>query len=223
MKRMWRMVGIAAVVAILGVAAVGTAAYAQEADDGHPFDYVQKFKEALAGALGISVEAYDAAVDQAQEQVVGEAVTGGWLTEDQAELLQWRMDQAPGAEMRGKGFGRMGPGPRGGNQLISITADELGMSLTDLLTELQAGKSIADVAAEKGVDVQAIADTYLAEIEEDLNEAVAEGRITQKQGDYRLEQAGERVTDQLNNTWEEGFRGGRRPGGMKDLSGLGES
>jgi hypothetical protein len=101
----------------------------------------------------------------------------------------------------GKGFGGFGRGMFGpGNSLISIAADELGMSLTDLLTELQDGKSIADVAAEKGVDTGAIVDAYLADLKENLDEAVAEGRITQKQADYQLELAQERAIDQLDNT-----------------------
>jgi hypothetical protein len=55
-------------VAILGVAAVGAVAFAQEAKDGSngPFEFAGKFKEALAGILGISVDEYNAAVDKAQ-------------------------------------------------------------------------------------------------------------------------------------------------------------
>jgi hypothetical protein len=108
-----------------------------------------------------------------------------------------------------------------GNSLVSIAADQLGMSLTDLLTQLQDGKSIADVAAEKGVDTGAIVNGYLAELKADLDEAVAEGRITQKQADYSLEQAEERAVDQLDNTWEDGFRGGGHRGGMMGFPGMG--
>jgi hypothetical protein len=219
MKRLWRAVGIATLVAILGVAALGAVAFAQD-DGGFPFDFHGRFREAVASALGVSVEEYDAAVSQAQDQVVDEAVTEGWLTEEQAELFKWRMDQAPRAGLRGMGKGLRGIGPHlhgGPDSLVSIAADELGMSLTDLLTELQAGKSIADVAAEQGVDAQAIADPYLAQLKENLDESVVEGKITQKQADYALEQAGERVKDQLNRTWEDGMRrfpGGGRPGRM---------
>lgn len=221
MKKAWKIVGIGALVAILGVAAVGAVAYAQDEDNGYPFDFAGKFKEAVAGILGISVEDYDAAVEQAQDQVVDQAVTEGWLTEDQAEMLRWRMDQAPHAGMWGMGrdFGRLG---RGTNQL-SLAAEALDMSLTDLLTALQEGKSIAEIATEQGVETQSIVDAYLAEIQENLDEAVAEGRITQNQADYQLERAEERATDLLERTWEEGFRGhGGRPGGKMGFPGLGD-
>jgi hypothetical protein len=61
------------------------------------------------------------------------------------------------------------------------------MSLTDLLSELQDEKSIADVAADQRVDPQAIVSSYLAALRDDMDEAVAEGRITQNQADYALQ------------------------------------
>lgn len=224
MKRFWKLAGIAAVVAILGVAAVGAVVYAQDDGTGGPFDFHGKFREALANILGVSVEEYDAAVEQAQSQVVDEALAEGWLTEEQAELLQWRMDQAPGFGMRemGKGFGRLGHGMIGGHDnLVSIAADKLDMKLTELLTELQDGKSIADVAGEKGVDTQGIVNEYLAQVKENLDEAVAAGRITQNQADYQLQQVEQRVTDHLENTGFEGFRGGGRRGGPMGFPGPG--
>jgi hypothetical protein len=226
MKKLYKIVGIATMVAILGVAAVGAVAYAQDGDGSSgPFDFAARFKEALATTLGITVDEYDAAVEQAQNQVVDEAVAEGWLTQDQADLLQWRLDQAPGAgfglpEM-GRGFGGFGPGMMGGAEdLLSIAADELGIKLTELLTELQDGKSIAGVAAEKGVDTQVIVDAYLAQIQEDLDQAVAAGRITQKQADYQLQQVEQRVTDRLDVTGLGGFGGGRH-GGPRGLPGPG--
>jgi polyhydroxyalkanoate synthesis regulator phasin len=225
MKRFWKFAGIATLIAILGVAAVGAVAYAQDDGEGFPFDFRGKFKETLAEILGVSVEEYDAAVDQAQQQVVDEALTEGWLTEDQAEMFRWQMDQAPGFGMRGmgKGFGEFDRGMFGrGDKLVSVAADELGMELPDLLTELQNGKSIADVAGEKGVDTQVIIDAYKAQVKEQLDSAVEEGRMTQKQADYSLQQAEEHATDQLDNTWEGGFRGfpgGGHPGRMPGFPG----
>jgi hypothetical protein len=228
MKKAWKIVGIATLVAILGVAAIGAVAFAQDDDGtGWPFDFGQKFREAVANILGISVEKYDAAVEQAREQVVDQALEEGWLTEDQAERMQERMDQGFGAWGMGKGLmgprgGFMGPHMgfmgRGGDSLLDLAAEKLGMSVQDLFAELQDGKSIADVASDKGVDVQDIADAYLAQLEENLKQAVEDGNITQNQADWMLEQAQEMVPDQLNNTWDHcapgGLRGGGRPGRM---------
>lgn len=224
MKELWKWVGIAGLVAIVGLAAVGGVAYAQDEEGTSPFDFMGNFKEALAGILGVSVEEYDAAVTQAQEQVVHEAVTDGWLTEEQAELWQWRMEHAPGGGkgdmpfgLRGldHGIGKLGDG------LLSIAAEQLDLSLTELLTELQDGQSISSLAKDRGVDAQAIADAYLAGLQAELDEAVADGDMTQKQADYALEQAGARVTEQLDATGLGGMRGpGGRRGGMMGLPGM---
>jgi len=220
LKRLWKIAGIAMLVAVLGIAAVGVAAFAQ-GDTGtsdSPFDYVTKFKEALAGILGISVDEYDAAVDKAEQQVVDQAVSEGLLTEEQAEKLQQRLE---GMGM-GRAFGKMGRGMGGisGVSLRSVAADKLGMELADLNTELQNGKTIAALAEEKGVDTQTIVDAYLAQVKEKLDEKVASGDITQVQADTQLEQAKTSATEQLDSTWEGFGHGGRGHGGMMG-SGMG--
>jgi len=213
LKRLWKTVGIAMLVAVLGIAAVGVAAFAQ-GDTGtsdSPFDYVTKFKEALAGILGISVDEYDAAVDKAEQQVVDQAVSEGLLTEEQAEQLQSRLDRASAGAGLGRAFGKMDRGLGGvsGVSLRSVAADKLGMELADLLAELENGKTIAALAEEKGVDAQAIVDAYLAQVKEKLNEKVAAGDLTQAQADTQLEQATTRATEKLDSTWQGHESGGR--------------
>lgn len=218
MKRLWKIAGIATiaaiVVAVLGIAAVGVAAFAQGDTDttGSTFDYVTKFKEALAGILGISVDEYDAAVDKAEQQVIDQAVSEGRLTEEQAQELQSRLDRAVTGAGLGKAFGKMdkGMGHISGVSLRSVAAEKLGMELEDLLTELENGKTIAALAEEKGVDTQTIVDAYLAQVKEKLDEKVAGGDITQEQADLQLEQAKTRATEKLTGTWEgPEHRGGR--------------
>jgi hypothetical protein len=46
---------------------------------------------------------------------------------------------------------------------LKTAADTLGMTPAELRTELQSGKSIADVAKEKNVDVQKVVDALVAE------------------------------------------------------------
>jgi len=240
MKKGWKIAGIAMLVAILGVAAVGTVVFAQDTQDQPPtpFDFAAKFREAIASALGITVDQFDAAVEKAQNQVVDEAATEGWLTDQQAEVLKWRLDQQPEGGMWGfgKGFGdlgRFGFGRRmggflggfGGDNLLSIAANELDMSLTDLLNELQSGKTIADVAGENGVDTQVIIDAALAQLQTRLTEAVTNGNMTQTQADYLLAQAKTRITNELDSTWQ-GFGGRMRGGwggGMKEAPAVPES
>ena len=216
MRRFWKIAGIATLVAVLAVGALGAVALAQEgSDDGSGWNLRERLHQAIASILGISVEEYETAVDTAQGQVLEEAVADGWLTQEQADRMQERMNLDAGARWMGKGF----PGGRGawgmhGNSLFSVAADELGMEWSELTAELQEGKSIAEVAEEKGVDPQTIADAYLAQVAETLAEAVEDERITQKQADSMLENITETIDDQL-----EAACGGCFPGGFMGRGG----
>lgn len=238
MRKFWKIAGIALLVAILGGAAIGAVALAQDGEDGDgfPFNFRERLHETVADILGISVDEYDAALESAQERVLGEAVKDGWLTQDQADRMQERMDEGFGRGMHG-GFpgtrgDKFGPG-RGSfmgapeNSLLGVAAEKLNITQQELQDELQDGKSIADVASEKGVELQGIADAYLAQLEESLNQAVEDGRITQNHADLMLTRAQENVMDQLENTWENcmpgGTWGGGRPSRFRDFPGQGES
>lgn len=226
MSKFWKIAGIATVVAVLAVGALGTVALAQEGTTSSSgWNFREKMQEAIASILGISVEKYQAAIDTAEEQVLEQAVADEWLTQEQADRLQEHLDSVPEQDRFGRGsFGmpRM-PGLRG-ESLISVAAEQLGMSQSDLVDELQAGKSIAEIATEKGVDAQTIADAYLAQVREKLAEAVENGDITQKQADAMLENMAEQLAEQLEAAGGKclpgGFRGHGGPrgafGGPKD-------
>jgi hypothetical protein len=210
---------------------MGAVAFAQEDGGGAdwPFDFRQRTKEATAVILGISVDDYTAAVDQAHEQVLGDAVAEGWLTQEQADTMKERRAGGPGRPGQGKGM----LGMRAGKAFdrpdspLAIAAEELGLSVQDLRAELHDGKTVADVAAEKGVDLETINDAYLAALVENLNTAVEDGKITQERADWTLEQAAERLPDLFEQTWEERmpgkFRGGKGPGRFEGFPGQSDS
>jgi DNA-directed RNA polymerase specialized sigma subunit len=144
---------------------------------------------------------------------------------------QGGMDQAmmPGGDAFGPGFGpgpggpgQMGQGGRqGGNPVLEIVAEKLGMTSDELMTELQAGKSIADVAAEKNVSVDTLVDAILAPRSDRLKEMVTNGRLTQEQADARLAEMKSKVTERLN---QQGLGQGSGQGMMGGMGGgrLGE-
>jgi hypothetical protein len=57
---------------------------------------------------------------------------------------------------------------------LEAAADALGMSVDDLRTELQSGKTIAAVAGEQDVDVQAVIDAMVAEATADITEHITD-------------------------------------------------
>jgi len=209
MRKFWKAAAIVAVVVVLGTAAVAAVAVAQEGTDGvkdRLTDLRQEFREAVAGILGISVEKYDAALDQAREQVLDKAVEEGNLTQDQADRIRERAAEGFGPGMMGGGMGRgmmgrgLGQGMMGDSEdsLIAVAADKLGMTVDELQTQLKDGKTVADLAKEKGVDVQIIVDAFMAARQETLSQAVTDGKITQEQADQMLENMRDMIEDHLN-------------------------
>jgi hypothetical protein len=96
------------------------------------------------------------------------------------------------------------------NSLISIAAEALDMTREELIAELEAGKTIAQVAEEQGVALETIVEAFLAPREEALQAAVEAGRITQEQADAMLAQMREHVQTRLTATWT--FGQGYGPG-----------
>ncbi len=218
MRKLVKLAGIATLVVVLAAGAVGVVALAQEGSTtSSGWSLRDKMHEAIASILGVSVDKYEAAITEAKDTVLAQAVTDGWLTQEQADKLAERMDQIPPEDGMGLPFhGMRGGWDMRGSSLFSVAAEKLGLTVQELMTELQSGKSIADVAAEKGVDTQTIADAYIAQVKEQLDTAVADGRITQKQADLQLENITAQVTTQL-----EAACGGCVPGGFMGRGGRG--
>lgn len=91
----------------------------------------------------------------------------------------------------------------GGSQysLVTIAAEKIGIDRTALVTELQAGKTIADVAAEHNVTVDTIVNAVVAQREAQLKEAVSANQITQAQADALLAQIKTHVTELVTSEW----------------------
>lgn len=83
---------------------------------------------------------------------------------------------------------------------VAVAATALGMTEAELRTELDAGKSIAQVAESKNVDVQVVIDALVAKQQEHIAEHVAEGKLTQSEADEKLADLETRVTEMVNAT-----------------------
>ena len=102
-----------------------------------------------------------------------------------------------------------GPGGPGGGHSeavsdTSVIAKAIGITEAQLLTELNAGKTPAQVATAHGVTAQKVIDALVADGQSELAADVKAGRLTQAQADARKADVTQRATDQVNN----GFRGG---------------
>jgi uncharacterized protein YidB (DUF937 family) len=104
-------------------------------------------------------------------------------------------------------------GPRGGIRAgFDAAAQALGISAEDLRSALRDGRTIADVAEEQGIDVQAVIDAMVAEATTHIDEEVAEGDLDADRAAELKEDLPERITDLVN----EGPRFHRGPFGPGD-------
>jgi len=192
MSRLWKIVGITALVAVLAVSAAAlVSAQGPQAGGNQGVNLWERMHEAVAKALGITVEQYDKTVGTARDNVLKQAVEEGILTQEQADrMLERGLDGFGfGGMMRGGRMGGRGPGGMmggSGSSLISVAADKLGMTVAELVAELEADKTIAAVATAKGVETKTILDAYIALRSEKFAEMVADGRITQAEADEKL-------------------------------------
>lgn len=130
----------------------------------------------------------------------------------------------PGA---GNGMGRRGGmggmrGQMGGSQqsLVAVAAQQLGINQADLVTQLQGGKTIAQVAGEKNVALDTIVNAFVATRQARMTQAVEAGRMTQAQADAMLATMRANVTARLSQPWSP--QGPGMGAGYADANGDGE-
>jgi hypothetical protein len=97
----------------------------------------------------------------------------------------------------GLGFGWGGPE----HSLVAVAAEQLGLTRADLISELQSGQTIADVAAEKSVALDTIVEVFIAPRAEQLATQVNNGQLTQEQADAMLATMRANVTARLSEDW----------------------
>jgi hypothetical protein len=165
------------------------------------------FADELAKQLGVTPAKLRAAVKAALFTQIDAAVKAGRLTPEQAAKLKQRIEKANGlglgarrafAEKR-KAFGnRVGKATRGKGP----AATYLGMTREALWAELKKGKSLAQVAREKGKSVDGLVAAMVKPLQERLTKAVEAKRLTKQRADEILE----RVTDATERLVQRQFK-----------------
>ena len=104
-------------------------------------------------------------------------------------------------------------GGRGKLASPETLAEVLGVDVETLRTEFAAGKSIADIAAEQGIEIDTVVDALISELETHLDEHVADGSLTEDEAADKLANAEAMISERVNEVPQMGGRGhGFRPG-----------
>ena len=98
-----------------------------------------------------------------------------------------------------QGIGGTGAG-RWGFSALEPVAKLLGVQTSDVASEREAGKSLAQIAQAKGVDEAKLIETIIADRKADLDALVKAGTITQAQADLMLERMQTQVKAAVERT-----------------------
>ena len=120
------------------------------------------------------------------------------LTQEQADKVAATLDQ--NLPRRGPGMG--GPGHRGpgpGERLGPVeVAKVLGITEAELRTQLQAGKTLAQIAQAEGISKATLIAELVKAAEARLAQAVENGRLTQAQADEIKSTLKARITEKVD-------------------------
>ena len=177
--------------------------------------YCDVFRDTFASELGVTVDELTAAGKAAAAAAVDAALAAGDIDEDRAADLKDRIEayDGDGCGWFGHGFARgfdhgfergVARGFMGAN-LFETAADALGIDVTELRDLLADAESLEAVATTQGVDYADVKAAILADVQANLDEAVADG-LDQARADTMLE----RVTAWLDEGGE--LRGRLGPG-----------
>ena len=186
----------AGAVALLAVAGGGAAIAATQLT---PKQESQAVLNDAANQLGVTPSELSAALKSALEKRIDTAVAAGRITKAQGDEMKQRIESGDFPL-----FG-MGPGPGmfehhemlGG---LDAAASYLGLSEDELHTQLESGKSLADVAKAQDKSVDGLVQALVADAKKHLDDEVSEGHITKAQETEMLSRLEQGIRAMVNGT-----------------------
>jgi ribosomal protein S20 len=154
-----------------------------------------------------------AAVAVAGGLVVG-GVAGGYVI-SQAATSSPSASASPSTAAPHSGHPGFGGGPAARTQDMQQVAGAIGITTTQLQTEMSAGKTIAAIAKEHNIDAATVVSTLVTDENSEIDDAVTAGTITSAQAAQMKTQTTQRVTDMVNGTKPAHGPGG--PGGPRGM------
>jgi hypothetical protein len=202
--------------AALLIAAGGGAAAVAGTQGSAPDDESKAIIDDAAGQLGISPDKLTNALKKALMDRVDAAVAAGRITKAEGDELKARI-QADNFPIIGgihRGFGHFlffGS--------LDAAASYLGLTEAQLHNELESGKSLAQVAKDRGKSVDGLINAMVDAAKKKLDDAVAAGRLTKDQETEMLNGLKDRITNLVNSTGLGGphFRGRGFGEGFRDF------
>ena len=156
-------------------------------------DYCTQFQKDFANKLGVSSDKLKSAESSAASDTIDQMVKDGKITKAQGDQIKARLGDATNCQFQNKGGNNFGSGNMQKLQQYLTAAEAqvakgLGISSADLTSQLQAGKSLHDVATAHHVSDAQLKTLLNNAIQTELKAAVKAGDITQSQADMVTKQ-----------------------------------
>ncbi len=181
----------------------------------------QTFVDRLAQNLGLSSDQVQQGIQTTEDQMVDDQVSSGKITSAQGDALKKQIDsgQIDQFFFGGHGFG-IG-GPHGHGEDMSVIANTLGITTDQLQSDLSSGTTLKDEITNHGKAVDDVVTAIVAQEKSEMDQAVADGKMTADQETQRLSDMQQQLTDAINNnTFGQGGPGGF--GGHGHMGGKGQ-
>jgi polyhydroxyalkanoate synthesis regulator phasin len=212
--------------AALGVTVVGAGGAIAATKLSSPREESQAVLNDAAKQLGVQPSELSAALKKALSNRVDQAVKDGRLTKAEGDALKARINSGDlpllGVPL-GPRFHHFGPGRHGffgHGHVLESAADYLGLTQAQLRAQLNSGKTLAQIAKDRGKSVDALVDKLVADKKARIEAAVKDGRLTRAEADRIEADLKQEVTDFVNNANLEfhfrKFRGAPSEGGLPD-------
>ena len=213
-----RVIAIAAA-SLAALGTTGAAVAAAQTDS--PSATSKAIVASAAQDVGVSEAALTAALVKAEEAQIDAQVTAGKLTQTQADAIKKRLESG-NMPLVGIGIGigmgghHGGPGHGGPGRNVAAVASYVGVTEATVQSELQGGKTLAQIATAHGKTVDGLVAALVSAEKTRLDAAVTSGKITQAQEDAMLVNSKQHVTDEVNGKLPSGppfgLGGPRGPG-----------
>ena len=150
-----------------------------------PNPYCQQYLQDLANRLGVSVSTLQQDKLASADDVIAQLVKDGKLTQNQANQLKQRLASHQACTGKGKGFWGRGVMMQSLKQYLPAVATQVAQGLhitsTQLMSQLQSGKSLSDIATAQGVSAAQLQTIVTNAIQSAVTKAVSDGNLTQQQ------------------------------------------
>jgi len=183
--------GAAALLAVAGGGAAVAVAGSSNSEDN------KAILDDAAKQLGIPSSKLSDALKQALANRVDAAVAAGRLTKAQGDALKQRINSGDFPLFEGvhhRGFGHHGFIGK-----LDAAATYLGLTEDQLHTQLENGKTLAQIAQDQGKSASGLVDALVGEAKKHLDAAVAAGRLTKAQATEMLDGLRTRITSLVNS------------------------